>query len=64
MGVANNGRTPATDEVDIFVAVDIDEPRAARLGEKDRRATDATEGAHRRIDATRDVLFGALEERF
>ena len=47
VGVAEDHRAPAADEVDVAVAVDVGEPRALRRGDEAGRAADAAEGPHR-----------------
>ncbi len=51
MGVADDGRAPRADVVDIALAVRVPEIRAFGARDEARRAADGAEGAHGRIDA-------------
>ena len=59
--VAEQRRTPRADEVDVLVAVDVGDVRAARGGEEAGRAADVAEGAHGRVDAAGDDGLRARE---
>jgi hypothetical protein len=54
MGVAENGRPPRADVVDVFAAVGVPYARTRGAAEEHRGAADAAEGAHRRIDPAGD----------
>ena len=62
VGVAEDGRAPRADVVDVAVAVDVDEPGALAFAEEDGRSADGAEGAHGRIHAAgNDPLRGFKE---
>src|SRR5690606_6895535 len=64
MAVTQNHRAPGADVIDVALAVLVRYIGAFGMLEKQRRAADAAEGAHRRVDATGDVVLGAGEEDF
>src|SRR5262245_22365497 len=43
-------RSPGTDIIDVFTAIDIPDARTFTAGNEERLATDRTKSAHRRID--------------
>src|SRR3954453_5807406 len=47
VGMADDGRTPRADEVDVLVAVCVVEERATGPDDEPRRASDRAEGAYR-----------------
>src|SRR5690606_8954948 len=59
-GVAEDERPPGVDEVDVGVAVDVAHAGAAGFGDVDRVASDAAEGADRRVHTAGDDAGGAL----
>ena len=60
--VPEDQRTPGHAEVDIAVAVDVDEPAAARFANEARHATHAAKGTHGRVHAAGRDAPRALEE--
>jgi hypothetical protein len=60
--MAEDHRPPGADVVDVALAVGVGHVGAGCGLEEHRRAADAAEGAHRRVDATRDVALGGVEE--
>ncbi|MOA39700.1 hypothetical protein D3C78_1615030 [compost metagenome] len=64
MAVAEDHRAPGADVVHIALIVLVDHVGAGGVLEEQRRAADAAEGAHRRVDAAGDVLLGVAEQDF
>ena len=64
MGVADNRRPPRADVVNIARAVGIPHIGALGLLDETRHAADTAEGAHGRIDAAGNDVFGAGEKLF
>ncbi|KAF1852355.1 hypothetical protein Lal_00037083 [Lupinus albus] len=62
MGVADDGRAPGADVVDVALAFGIPEPGAFGALDEARGAAYRAEGAYRGIDAARRALLGAGEE--
>ncbi len=62
VGVANNGRAPGANVVNILGVVGIPQIRALAALEKNRRAAHAAKGAHRRVDAAGDGMAGAFKK--
>ena len=54
VGVAEDHRTPGTDQVHVAVAVGVGEPAAVGLGDEARGAADRREGAHRGVHPAGD----------
>src|SRR3954466_11191444 len=63
MGVTENGRTPRLHVVEVFVAVGIDERRAAGRSDEERITAHRAERARRRVDSARDHRLRPLEPR-
>ena len=64
MGVAEDGRAPRADVVDVFAAVGVPHARALGAAEEHRGAADALEGAHRRIHPAGDDFLRLFEKLF
>ena len=62
MGVAEDRRAPAGDEVHVLAAIGIRHVRPAGRHEEPGRAADRAERAHGRVDAARHRGAGAVEE--
>ena len=60
VGVAVDHRTPGTDQVDVVVAVDVDQPGAVGGGDERRGTADGAEGADRGVHAAGDHPAGLL----
>ena len=60
--MAEQQRSPRLHEIDVAVAVDVDEERALTAVEEHRRAAHAPEGPNRRIDPARDHGASASEQ--
>ena len=60
--VAEQQRSPRLHEIDVAVAVDVDEEGALAAVDEHRRAAHAPEGPDRRIHPTRDHGAGAGEQ--
>jgi hypothetical protein len=62
MRMAENGRAPGTDVVDVLLVFRVPHVRALRALDEARRAAHGTEGAHGRVDAAGDAAAGAFEK--
>ncbi len=62
--VAEEQRPPGHAEVDVGVAVDIDQPATVRFPDEPRHAAHAPKRAHRRMHAAGGDAQRALEQRF
>ena len=60
--MSQNQRSPGTDLVDVFVAVDVKQMRAGPLGNEQRNAANRFERAHRRVHAAGNNFLGSLKE--
>ena len=60
--MTENGRAPAADVIDVFVAIDIPDVRALGAFDKKRFAADAAKRAHRRIHAAGNALCARRKE--
>ena len=60
--MADDGRAPGADVVDVALVVGIPEVRALGALDEARRAADGTEGTHRRVHATGRALLCACEQ--
>src|SRR5262245_5794821 len=56
MGVAENGWTPGPDVINQFIAIDVPHVGTSGLLHKERLSTHGAEGAHRRVNASGDVV--------
>src|ERR1039458_10019055 len=56
MRMAEDGRPPGADVVDILIAVHVPHPRAFRFVDEERLAADGAERPHRRVHTAGDVL--------
>jgi hypothetical protein len=63
MRMAENGRSPGADVVDVIVAIDIEHPRALGSVHEKRLAADRAKRAHRRVHAAGNV-FQSLGKKF
>ena len=57
--MAKDHGTPGAEEVDVAVAVHIEEVRAASRGDEGRMSANGAEGADGRVDSAGKELFGA-----
>ena len=64
MRVAENGRSPGADVVDVFVAIHVPDARALGFVDEERLAADGAEGADGRVHAAGNVFQGFGEKRF
>jgi hypothetical protein len=62
--VADDGRSPCADVVDVLGAIGAEHVRPVGLLDEDRVAADSTESAGGTVDASRDGHPGAFEELF
>ena len=61
VAVAEDHRPPRADEVEVAVAVEVEEVRPVAAGDEERRAADRAERPGRAVDAAGDDRLGALE---
>ncbi len=62
MGVSEDHRAVALDEIEVLAALDVVDVGALGAGDDVRRAADRLEGPDRGVDAPRDGLTGASEQ--
>ncbi|CFO07559.1 Uncharacterised protein [Bordetella pertussis] len=62
MGMAQDGRAPGTDIVDVLLALGVPDVGALRALDEARGPAYGAEGAHGRIDAAGNAAAGAIEE--
>ena len=60
--VTENRRAPAPDVIDVFVSIDIPNPRAVRALNEKRLTADIAKCAHRRINAAGNAFLRAREK--
>ena len=63
VGVPGDDRAVGLHQVDVAPTVRVPHHRPGRASDEVRRATDAPEGPHRAVDATRDHALRTLEQR-
>ena len=61
MGMAQDHRAPRTDVIDVFVAIDVENVRSARVVDEHRIEIDAAECPDRRVDTARQHTAGLDE---
>src|SRR5215472_1458595 len=64
MAVPEQQRSPRSDVVDVLVPIDVPNVRPLAARDEGRRAANAAERPDGRVDAARNDLLGAPEERF
>jgi hypothetical protein len=57
--VAENHRTPGAEEVQVAIAIRVEEVRALGVGHERRVAAYGAKGTHGRVDASGKKFFGA-----